>query len=739
MKNIFRNLLHHWRAVLCIILLLVVQAFCDLSLPTFTSDLIDVGIQNGGIEYATPTVMREETYEALTGILSLTEGEDAANNWHDAYTVTDGKAVLNDTSAKAMEEMDATYTKPLVFYSMMLQAQENAGDSITDGTAQTADAVQSTDEAAARAAMAQMITSAYEEADAQLSSMGDSLLHSTAVAFTKAEYEAIGEDLNHMQTMYLVKSGGKMLALALLMAAVAILISLLASRVSAAIGRDLREKVFGRVVRFSNEEINHFSTASLITRSTNDVQQIQMVSMFLLRMIFYAPIIGAGGILMAMRTKANMEWIIGLAVFAIICLVSVLMVVAMPKFKLMQKLVDRVNLVAREILTGLNVIRAFQREEREEERFEEANKNLTKTMLFTNRVMTFMMPFMMLIMNGISVLIIWVAAHRIDLGTLEVGAMTAFISYTMQIVMAFLMICMVSIMLPRAAVAADRIEEVITTEPVIVDQPQAKELHNPKGVLAFDHVSFCYPGAEQNSLHDISFVAKPGTTTAIVGSTGSGKSTLVQLIPRFFDVTEGHVSIDGTDIRDLTQQSLREAIGYVPQKGVLFSGTIKSNILFGAPNADDAQMEKAARIAQATEFIEAKTDRYDDAIAQGGTNVSGGQKQRLSIARAIARDPKIYVFDDSFSALDFKTDAALRKALHQETKDATVIIVAQRISTVLHADQIIVLNEGEMVGKGTHSELMRTCETYEQIARSQLSEAELAENEISISGKEVLA
>ncbi|MBD9303198.1 MAG: ABC transporter ATP-binding protein, partial [Lachnospira sp.] len=525
-----------------------------------------------------------------------------------------------------------------------------------------------------------------------------------------------------------------MIAMALLVALTTVLVGLVASRVAAGIGRDLRGSVYKNVMNFSNAEMDKFSTASLITRTTNDIQQVQLVTVLMLRMVLYAPILGIGGIFKVMQTGAGMEWIIALAVLIIIGIVMVLMVIAMPKFKLMQKLVDNGNLVSREILTGLSVIRAFGREKKEEERFDDANKALTKTMLFTNRVMTFMMPLMTFIMYGINVLIIWVAAHKIDSGSMQVGAMTAFITYAMQIVMSFLMLTMMSIMLPRAIVAADRIDEVINTQSSIRDCRNPKILKEHKGLLTFSHVSFKYPGAAENALSDIDFVAEPGKTTAIIGSTGCGKSTLVNLIPRLYDVTEGSITLDGEDIRNISMQDLRDELGYVPQKGVLFSGTIESNIKYGAANASIEEVKQAADIAQASEFIEEKAGKYEAPISQGGTNVSGGQKQRLSIARAIARNPRIFIFDDSFSALDLKTDAALRKALASKVTDSTVIIVAQRISTILHAEQILVMDEGRIVGKGTHEELMKNCEVYQQIARSQLSASEL-ENSVAVGEK----
>lgn len=529
-----------------------------------------------------------------------------------------------------------------------------------------------------------------------------------------------------MQYHYLFTTGGKMIALAFLGMAASVLVCYLASRVGARVGRDLRGRVFRKVVGFSNNEFDHFSTASLITRSTNDIQQVQFLAVMVLRMVLYAPILALGGVYKVFQTNVSMSWIIALAVILIFCVVLVLFVAAMPKFKTLQKLVDRLNLVTREILTGLSVIRAFSTEKHEEERFDTANKNLTRTNLFVNRAMTFMMPTMILIMNGVSVLIVWNGAHGISDGQMQVGDMMAFIQYTMQIIMGFLMICMISIMLPRAGVSADRIQEILTSETVIDDPKEAKAFCKEEaGVLKFDHVSFRYPGADEDVLHDIHFTARPGETTAIIGSTGSGKSTLVNLIPRFYDVTEGTITLDGVDIREVSQHTLRDKIGYVPQKGVLFSGDIASNILFGNPDGGEAVMKEAAQIAQAEEFIEAKSEKYHSHIAQGGSNVSGGQKQRLSIARAIAKRPELFIFDDSFSALDYKTDVALRKALKKKTAQSTVLIVAQRISTILHAEQIIVLDEGKIAGIGTHRELLDSCEVYRQIAASQLSEEEL--------------
>ncbi len=552
-----------------------------------------------------------------------------------------------------------------------------------------------------------------------------------AIGFARSELEAQGTDMDSLRMSYIFGTGAKMLGMSLLIMIVTIVVGFIAAQLGALFGMNVREKIFRRVISFSNAEMDKFSTASLITRSTNDIQQVQMVIVMILRMVLYAPIMGIGGVIKVVRTGTGMGWIIFIAVAAILALVAVLMSVAMPKFKIMQKLIDRLNLVTREILTGLPVIRAFSREEYEEERFDIANKNLLRTQLFTNRVMTVMMPFRTLIMNGISVLIVWFGAKGIDNGDMQVGDMIAFLTYTMQIVMSFLMLTMMSIMLPRASVSAKRISEVLETESSVSDKENAADSGITEGKVAFEDVSFSYGDSEEKVLHHISFTANPGETTAVIGSTGSGKSTMINLIPRFFDVTEGKVTIDGTDVRDLSQHYLRENIGLVPQKGVLFSGTIASNLRFGDESASDGQLCEAVAIAQSTDFIEAKPEKYESPIAQGGTNVSGGQKQRLSIARAVVKKPKIYIFDDSFSALDYKTDAALRKALAEQVADSTVIIVAQRISTILHADKIIVLDEGRIAGMGTHGELLESCEIYEQIASSQLSESELKRGKTS--------
>lgn len=784
MFKIFRYMKDQWYLVLVVIALLILQAQCDLSLPDYTSQIIDTGIQYQGMKHGVPELIRAEEHEYISYFLTTEE----AAEWNRIYDKKGDIYELNIAEDEELwEEADATFQTAIILNSNMKKMTE---DSVQEMLAEQMQSM-STPEMSVEVNMQGLLeqcVEAYEveeedengnlvtvtymdirplipllmdmnpegytndsilemrnQMEESMESVGESMLHSMTVAYAIEEYQAAGGDINQLQKAYLLKAGGQMLGISLVMVVAAILVSFFASRIGAKIGMKLRNSVFQKVVTFTNREMDQFSTASLITRSTNDIQQVQMVSTMLLRMLIYAPILGIGGVIHVLNTGSGMEWIIVLAVALILVLVLVLMKIAMPKFKQMQKKIDNLNLVSREILTGIPVIRAFVREKTEEERFEQANQDLTRTMLFTNRVMTFMMPTMMLIMNGVSVLIVWVASNRIDAGYLQVGAMTAFITYTMQIVMSFLMICMLSIMLPRAGVAVDRIEEVLNTEVLVKDASEAETLDACKGVVEFRHVNFRYPGAEADVLEDIDFVAKPGETTAIIGSTGCGKSTLIHLIPRFYDVTEGSVLIDGKDVRTLTQESLRDQIGLVPQKGVLFSGTIASNLRFGKEEASDDELKAAAEIAQAIDFIEEKSAGFDSSIAQGGTNVSGGQKQRLSIARAIVKQPRIYIFDDSFSALDFKTDVALRKALEERVKDSTVLIVAQRISTILHADQILVLDEGRIVGKGTHETLMETCEVYQQIAKSQLSEAELqngtsntktASNKEAVTGKE---
>ena len=714
MLKLFRYLKAVKGSVLAILLLLVVQAYCDLSLPTYTSQIVDVGIQQGGIERVSPEQMRGSTLEALT--LFLSDEDEAAVRG--AYTqAEDGTYVLADLDGEARDRLDDILGLPMAAIYQMTQQGTDPSALLAqmEGAGMDRETFQA-------AAIAQLETVA-----AQYGDNADMLVEQAAIQGVRGEYEAMGLDLNQIQMDYLWLTGARMMGVSLLMVAAAILAGLLSSRAAARIGMELRGDVFQKVVSFSSAEIDRFSTASLITRSTNDIQQVQMVMVLLLRMVLYAPIIGIGGILKVSSTRTGMGWIIGVAVGALLALIVVLMALAMPKFRKMQSLVDRMNLVSREILTGLPVIRAFSREEYEEQRFDGANQDLKKTQLFTNRVMSCMMPAMMLVMNGISLLIVWNGAHGVDLGTMQVGDMIAFITYTMQIVMAFLMITMISVMLPRAGVAADRIQEVLDTPLSIHDAPAVRddELADAKGELRFEDVSFRYEGADEDALEHISFTAKPGETTAVIGSTGCGKSTLIHLIPRFYDVTQGRITIDGVDIREISQKKLHSLIGFVPQKANLFSGTIASNIKYGGDWITDEKMVEAAQIAQAEEFIETKPDGYDSPIAQGGSNVSGGQKQRLSIARAIAGSPKIFLFDDSFSALDYKTDAQLRKALHEKTGDAAVLIVAQRISTILHANRILVLEDGKIVGDGTHEQLLESCAAYQEIARSQLSESEL--------------
>lgn len=764
MGRMLKSVAPYWKSVIIIMALLFLQAFCDLSLPQYTSDIIDNGIQNGGVSHSMPESITKEEYE--TAKIFMTDEE--LDIWERSYDYNNETDIynLNVKSEKKLDKYDDIMSMALIMNNQMSSVTEDnfretlanqmgvdvsqikdipvemlgkqMGVELTTFTKEMDDENGNPTQVTCvdmRQIFASLIksgkmdksslTEIRNEMQKSFDTLGSTMIKSMGISYAKNMEQLAGMDMDKLQTSYLWTAGLKMVGFALLMAVTTVLVSFFASRVGAGVGRDLRAGVYKNVMSFSNAEIDKFSTASLITRTTNDVQQIQMVIVMMLRMVLYAPILGIGGIIKVTQTGAGMGWIIVLAVLLILAFVGLLMVVAMPKFKLMQKLVDAVNLVSREILTGLSVIRAFGREKKEEERFDVANRNLTKTMLFTNRVMTFMMPIMMFIMNGLSVLIIWVAAHKIDAGNLQVGAMTAFITYTMQIVMSFLMLTMMSIMIPRAGVAADRIDEVLKTKSSITDPESPKKIEQHKGVVRFEHVNFRYPNAKANALDDIDFVAEPGKTTAIIGSTGCGKSTLVNLIPRLYDVTDGKITLDGIDIRQLSMQELRDELGYVPQKGILFSGTIASNLRYGNEDATDDEIKEAATIAQADDFIEAKADKYESPIAQGGTNVSGGQKQRLSIARAIAKNPKVFIFDDSFSALDLKTDAALRKALAGKVKDSTVIIVAQRISTILHADQILVMEEGKIVGKGTHEELLRNCEVYKQIAVSQLSAKEL--------------
>ena len=761
MKNLFKYAASYWKAMIAIVLILVVQAYCDLSLPAYTSDIVNVGIQQGGIEDEVPRQIATEEMEKLLLFVSEDDQqtvmdaytEDNTSYKKEAYVLKDSVAEEENTmenlkdilqipmmmtsgiesgsdTTKQMEDKLKEQMSRGMAQSMPQGVDQTMPEGMPQGESQAESQAVSLDDMSMfdllKMLPAEQRATMVEKIEEQMSEMPDTILDQAAVSFCRSAYKDLGMDMDQTQIHYLLKTGGQMAALALLGMAASIMVAFLASRVGASAGRDLRSGVFHKVVGFSNNEFNHFSTASLITRSTNDIQQIQMLIVMLLRMVLYAPILAIGGVLQVMKTNVSMSWIIGLAVIIIAFVVLLLFLVVMPKFKVLQNLVDKLNLVTREILTGLPVIRAFSTEKHEEERFDDANRTLTKTNLFVNRAMTFMMPVMMLVMNGVSVLIVWTGAHGISDGQMQVGDMMAFIQYTMQIIMGFLMLCMISIMLPRAAVAADRVEEVLKSETMIHDPKQEKHFpEDGKGVLTFDHVSFRYPGADEDVLEDITFTAKPGETTAIIGSTGSGKSTLVNLIPRFYDVTSGDITLDGVDIREVKQHELREKLGYVPQKGVLFSGDIASNIMFGNSHGSDDEMIEAAEIAQATEFIDTKPEKYKSPISQGGSNVSGGQKQRLSIARAIAKHPQVFIFDDSFSALDYKTDVTLRRALAEKTSGSTVLIVAQRISTILHAEQIIVLDEGKVAGKGTHAELLKNCPVYREIAESQLSRKEL--------------
>ncbi len=763
MGKLLKFLKPHAGTVLAILCVLVVQAWCDLSLPTYTSDIVNVGIQQGGVDESVPEQIAGDELERLLLFVPSDEQDTVREAYEEAKageydydgTVLELKETVKD-STEELDDLAEIMGKPMLLtagfesgsdtsksmeetmrqqmQAQMQQAQQQmqvpdqqtqpqtsqaqAGVDLSDMT--IFDMLEMMDSAARDQVVAQM--------DESMDSMPDTMVEQAATLYIQSAYEELGIDMDAMQTHYILVTGGKMLALAALGMLASIMVGLMASRVAASVGRETRGKVFQKVVGFSNGEFDKFSTASLITRSTNDIQQIQMLTVMILRMVLYAPIMAVGGIWKVLNTNVDMTWIIALGVALIFMVVIVLFLVVMPKFKIVQKMVDRLNLVSREILTGLQVIRAFGTERYEEERFDKANKDLTRLNLFVNRAMTFMMPVMMLVMNGISVLIVWTGAHSVNDGTMQVGDMMAFIQYTMQIIMSFLMICMISVMLPRAAVSAERVDEVLRSSTSISDPEKPEKVGDCRGEICFDHVSFRYPGAEEDVLQDLSFTVRPGQTTAIIGSTGSGKSTLVNLIPRFYDVTEGKITLDGHDIRSITQHDLRAQLGYVPQKGVLFSGDIASNILYGNPDGTQEEMEEAAQIAQATEFINNKKKRYESPISQGGANVSGGQKQRLSIARAIAKHPKVFIFDDSFSALDYKTDAAVRAALARKTKEAAVIIVAQRISTILHAEQIIVLDDGRIAGIGTHRELLKSCEAYYQIAASQLSEEELAKD-----------
>lgn len=731
--------------ILIVIGLLVVQAMSDLALPSYTSDIVNVGIQQQGIESAAPEVIRKSSMEELALFLSDSDWQAVQSHYRlvdssslpqeeyeqylEQYPAIETEAlyVRGTDDGDSVEALSALLSKPmLVVYTLRsdsadIQTIKSQLMAQMPGISEDVDLISLL--AALPADQREQMMGAVDE---KLAQIPESIMEQSAMLYVQGEYQAIGMDTDQMQTHYIFTEGAKMLLLALVSMAAAVAVGFIASRIAAGFGRDLRGGVVRKVLTFSNAEMDHFSTASLITRSTNDIQQIQLMLVMLIRIVFYAPIMGVGGVVKVVGTNSSMTWILALAVVVIMLVVAILFAFAMPRFKKLQDLIDRLNRVTREILTGLPVIRAFSTQKHEEKRFDKANRDLMKTQLFVNRVMSLMMPMMMLLMNGVTLLIVYNGAYGIDSGDMQVGDMMAFIQYAMQIIMSFLMICSLSVMLPRAVVSLKRINEVLGTRPEIRDPQVAEPLEaQKKGYVEFKNVTFRYPGADEDVLSNISFVAQPGQTTAFIGSTGSGKSTLINLIPRFYDATEGEVLVDGQDVRKITQHDLRARIGYVPQKGVLFSGTIESNIKYGCPDATDGQMQQAAAIAQATEFIESKPDGYAAEIAEGGTNVSGGQKQRLSIARAIAVDPEIYIFDDSFSALDFKTDAVLRKALKEETDGKTVLIVAQRISTILDADQIIVLDEGKIAGRGTHRELMENCEIYQQIALSQLSKEEL--------------
>ena len=728
MKFLFQNLWERKRAVAIVIVLLVVQALCELSLPNYTADIVDVGIQQNGVDSVAMREMSRDTYEWLMAFMNTDECAYVASCYEegkDSYVL---KHTIEADKDK-IKKLEQTLQEPLVLTYFMEYGAKQTTDSqytsvmgdATEGLAQ----VQKLKDAGVL-----QPTSLYEmrkKVSEQFGELGDTMTDQLSVAMVEKEYEALGYDMHKMQMQYLLHTGGVMILMTLGMLVAAVLLGFVSSKTAADIGRSLRQKVYTSVISYSGKEIDQFSTASLITRCTNDIQQVQMVEVMLLRLVLYAPVLAIGGIIMVSRTDTSMSWIIFIAVAVIIGVVLVLMKFSMPKFKMMQKLVDRLNLVSREILTGIPVIRAFSREEHEKERFQDANTALMETQLYTSRMMAWMMPIMMLIMNCITIAVVWFGAKGIAAGQMQVGDMMAFITYAMVIVMSFLLLTMMSIMLPRAGVAAERIQEVLCTKSSIEDAKTVADdtMGQIRGELAFHDVCFAYPNAKSNVLDHLDFVAEPGKTTAIIGSTGCGKSTLLQLIPRLYDVTEGSITLDGIDIRKISQKKLRDAIGYVPQKAVLFSGDIRSNIKYADDGISDDVMIKAAGIAQATEFVEEKEKKYESHISQGGSNVSGGQKQRLAIARAIAKEPKIYLFDDSFSALDFKTDKALREALFMHAKDATILIVAQRISTILHADQILVLDDGKIVGKGTHQELLKTCQTYQEIAMSQLSQSEI--------------
>ena len=733
------------------IALLFVQAICDLSLPDYMSDIVNVGIQQGGVENAVPKVIQSSELDKLFIFMSdddknvimddyellnkETLSSDEYNNYLNHYPELENEDLykLNVKGEEKIDKLNSIFSKPMLIVYMLetegLKGVSNDGNMMTEMIQLPAGVDLSTMDTfeVLKMMSKDQINQMLSSIDEKLDSMPESMITQSATSYVKLQYKNIGINIDKLQSNYVILAGAKMVGIALISMLATVIVSFIAARVGAALGRNLRKNVFNKVVGFSNSEFDEFSTASLITRTTNDIQQIIMLVVMGLRVVFYAPILGVGGVLKVINTGASMGWVIGVAVISILLLVIVLFSFAMPKFKSVQKLVDRLNLVTRESLTGMLVIRAFSTQKYEEDKFEVANKNLTRTNLFVNRIMTTMMPLMMFIMNAITLLIVWVGAHRIDEGIMQVGTMMAFMQYTMQIIMAFLMISMVSVILPRAMVSAQRVSEVLQVDVSIKDIEKTQMFNaQEKGTIEFKNVSFRYPGADEDVIHDVSFKALPGETTAFIGSTGSGKSTLINLIPRFYDATQGEILIDGVNIKNVSQHDLREKIGFIPQKGLLFSGTIESNLKYGGENITDEDMIKASEIAQAMEFISSKEERFNTEIAQGGTNVSGGQKQRLAIARAIAKKPEIFVFDDSFSALDFKTDANLRKAINTELNESTLLIVAQRISTIMGANQIIVLDEGKVVGKGTHKELMENCEVYQQIALSQLSKEELS-------------
>ena len=747
MKKLLKYLRPFAGAIIVAIMLLFVQAISDLSLPSYMSNIVNVGIQQKGIEDAVPKAIKSSELNKLLLFINsddkkvvednykLIRKEELSDDDYEKYIkqypelANEDIYVLDTKSKDVKRKLNEILGRPMLITSLFESgdATKVMGDSGNVMAAPEGVDMANMDPFMMLSSMPEeQVLEIIKGINEKLDEMPESMVTQSAVTYVREQYKELGIDIDKVQTNYLFMAGAKMLGVALIGTIAAVIVTFIAARIAAALGRNLRKDVFNKVVGFSNAEFDRFSTASLITRTTNDIQQIMMLIVMGLRIVFYAPILGIGGIVKVVKSGAGMGWVIVVAVVSILSLVGVLFVFAIPKFKMVQKLVDKLNLVTRESLTGMLVIRAFSTEKYEEEKFERANMNLTKTNLFVNRAMSMMMPLMMFIMNGVTLLIVWVGSHRVDSGVMQVGDMMAFMQYVMQIIMAFLMISMVSVILPRALVSAGRVSEVLNTDIAIknIENPVSFKVEE-KGEIEFKNVSFKYPGADEYILKDINFKAKSGETTAFIGSTGSGKSTLINLIPRFYDVTSGEILIDGENIKNVSLHDLREKIGFVPQKGMLFSGTIESNLKYGGEHISDEYMHKAAEIAQATEFISSKESGFNTEISQGGTNVSGGQKQRLAIARALAKNSEIFIFDDSFSALDFKTDAKLRKAINEELSDSTLLIVAQRISTIMNADQILVLDEGKVVGKGTHKELMENCEVYRQIALSQLSKEEL--------------